>query len=291
MATNHHVSKKEKSVRFWRRFFAFFAFLAIVGVSFSAMAKLYFVNDNQIASIFIKDEYVDGMFEDVYQYSSDLCLECGLTDDVIDDVLTRESIKEILNVYANGTFGSKVAYNASSYLDSIETLQNEICENIISTIKENKTTYDGKLKSGATTLASDICEYITELVEFDYGDSLRSVTNYGESVSNVLLVISAIFLVLFVVATCSIGEHKYRKLRDVSHAFMAAGIFHFIIVLAIGYVKLTKDLVLYPSYLSDALMSFLNVGQFIIGAVGGGLIVIFLIIATNIWGMKHSLKA
>ncbi len=286
--SSHQSSREHNKIKIWRKVFAFVTFVAIVLTSFSTMAKLVFVNEDQVATIFKSEEYVNGMYEDVCKYSSVLCTECGVSDSVFEDVITRKKIKTILTAYTFGTFGSKLAYSASSYMVSIDELEEELKENIISTVKESNITYDGKLSTGAEKLAGEICDYISTQVQFKYGDNLRSIVKTADTICNVVIIASLVMMILFMITTYSVGKSSFRILRDIAQAILAAGVFHFVVVGAVELVKATKDLVIYPSYLADSIMAFVNRCQIIVAVVGACLILLSLVLTAEVWSLKHN---
>ena len=295
-SSSHHSSssrkKKRSSTKSYdklRTVFSFLLFLSIAVTSVFAGFKVSVLNENKIAQTFTSVEYVSALYNDVLEFSQDQCLKCGIPDSGIKDAVTYSSISEIQNAYTYGVLGLDEMYSESRYVDMIKDLNEDIVNAVKSTIKENNITVDESQKSdGMKKLANEITEYLTKKVEFSYISDIISITNVGNKVLDVGIALFAIFTVAFLLLTISFSEKKYRSVRAVCCSLFAASILHLFLVAFVGIVAIFKDLLVYPTYLCDAIMSYIKSCVSTFFFEGFCLFLIGVVISTLAWKMKRN---
>lgn len=273
-----------------RNIVAFFLFLSIAALSLSICAKVSFINSERYAEIFTNQQYVNSLYSDVKQYAYDVCDECSIPEDSIDEVITYASIYDIEEAYALGNLTNAPQYTQTTYDDRITELKENLAQSTSDMLEEYKLDIDKNQSDGANTFAMKICDYIRSKVEFQYMDKLETLSNLGKTVSVVMIVIFSISTAVLALITFSIGNKKYRGLRAIAYSFNASAILNFGFVLAMQIIKQVKTLVIYPTYLCDSVMNFVNSSILSVAVSACLSLGISLIIAASVWKLKRNEK-
>lgn len=273
-----------------RNFIAFFLFISIVALSMSVCSKVSFINSEKYAQIFINEKYVSALYNDVHQYAYDICNECSLPEDSVDEVITYLSIYNIEEAYALGNLTDSPQYTKTTYDDRITELEKNLSDSTNDMITKYKLDTVENQADMVNAFSSKISDYIQSKVEFWYMDKLETISNLGKTVSVVMIVIFSILTVVLALITFSIGNKKYRGLRAVAYSFNASAILQFGFVIAMQIIKQIKTLVIYPTYLCDSVMSFVNSSILYVAVSAFISIGISLIIAVTVWKLKRNEK-
>lgn len=289
---NQHtaVYSDTKAQKAGRNIIAFFLFLSIVALSMSVCAKVSFLNSEKYAQIFTNQKYVDSLYNDVRQYAHDICKECSIPTDSVDEVITYSSIYDIEEAYALGNLANAPQYTQTTYDDRINELKETLAQSTDKMLKECRLDVDGSQSEGVNAFTLKISDYVRNRVEFQYMDKLETIANIGKTVCIVMIVIFTVLTVLLALIAFSVGNKKYRGLRAVAYSFNASAVLQFGFVLAMQVIKQFKTLVIYPTYLCDSVMSFVNSSIFSVAISACISIGISLIIAVTVWKLKRNEK-
>lgn len=285
--TSSDDTKGQKS---GRNIVAFFLFISVVALSLSVCAKISFVNPEKYAEIFTNQKYVDSLYNDVQQYAYDICEECSIPKDSVDDVITYTSIYNIAEAYALGNLTNAPQYTQTTYDDRITEFKENLAQSTNDMINDYKLDVDGNQSEGVNSFALKISDYIRSSVEFKYLDKLQAVENLGKTVSVVMIVVFTISSAVLALITFSIGSKKYRGLRAIAYSFNASAILQLGFVLAMQVIKQVKTLVIYPTYLCESVMRFVNSSILCVAFSACLSIGISLIIAAAVWKLKRNEK-
>lgn len=279
--------KNEKS----RNIVSFFMFLTVFILSSCICGKAFIANPNQMAKCLTERAYAEAVFNDAQQYAYDLCDKCSLPRNVVDEALNIVAVSDINEAYVIGNLCKSEDYNATTYQDRIDELSDEIESSVSRQIKDNNIKIAGsQAKNGAKQFSKSIADYLKSIVEIKYASKLQLATNVFGTVLIVLIVLSSILLLILLLSQLAIGKKKYRSLRAVSYSFISAGILDFIMVLGVEIVKLTKSLVIYPTYLRDAMMRFVEKSEGVVALAGLFSIALAIMIIAVGWRLKRDEK-
>ena len=276
-SSSHHSKHKHKSKGVktesygkWRSFFSFMLFLSLSATFVFAGLRITVLNQNSIADIFLNSEYIQALYNDVSEYSEDMCMKCGVPKECVDQVITYNSINEVQNSYTLGAFEMDEMYTDTTYIENINTLKKDLISNINSVVKSNKLSVEASLKTkGAEKMAEDITSYIRNKVEFRYVSDIQGIINVGVPVVNVGIGFFAIISLAFLLLTASFADKKYRGLRSVCYSIFSVSALNLLLVIMVGIVSIFKNLLIYPLYLCDSLMRYIGlcVSTFLIEAL------------------------
>ena len=295
-SSSHHSShgsksrhKKHDEHGKLRMVFAFLLFLSISAVAVLSGIKVTVLNKTQIADIFTNREYTYALYEDVLEYSQDMCLKYGIPDESVKQEINFSSINEIQTAYSRGVLNIDEMYSETAYLDLVSKLNKDLVLSTKSMISENKLSVaENQKNDGAQKFADEITSYLIDKVEFEYTAELQSVINVSSTALSIAIVFFAILSVAFLLLVISLADKKYRALRTVCYSVFSASALNLILVLFVGIVDIFKDLVIYPSYLCDSVIRYVNscVLTYLLEALF--LFVIGVMISAFVWKLKRS---
>lgn len=288
-SSNHRVHGDSKSVIIGRGILAFFLFLCIAAMSIFVCVRAVMINPERISRIFTDEKYVSSLYQDVKEYSYDLCSECSIPTDSVDECITYYDVYSVQEAYSFGNLTKMPEFTETTYQDKLDELNKNLVSSTEKMIKDNKlSSYD--TKNSVKKFSSKICDYIKARVEFKLMDKLKPIVNYGKTISSVLIIVMAILIVVLSLIVYSIGNRKFRSLRAIVHSTLAAMILDTVMVSGVQYIKNTKDLVIYPSYFCDSVLKFVDTCQLSMLVASAILFVLSLAIITIVWKLKRNEK-
>lgn len=288
-STRHHHhhgdTKKQKTLR---KILAFFLFLTVSLLSLTVCVRLSFVSKSAIVNTLTSDAYVQGVYNSVLDYSHDLCDECSIPYDSVDEVITYDAVYKIQKAYFYGILSVSEEFTQTTYQDYINDVGKNINTSTLAIIKEQSITVSGKVSDRVNQFSEKIENYVksvTELSFTDYVDTIVSVGGIASIIAMAALLLIAVVLALLIV---SIGKKLYRALRDMAYSFYAAALLNIILVFGVLAVEHFKTLVLYPRYLSAAIMDYVNNCLSSVALSSAGLFIIGIVITTAVWCLKRN---
>lgn len=284
-----HHSSDSKGTQFGRNFLAFFLFAVIVLLSMCACTNVMFLNSNEIADIFTNESYVNGLRDDVLQYSYDMCDEASIPYDSVENELTYENVYSIATSYAYGNLCNDELYTNTTYITKLDAFTEDLSASTMDMLGKYKLS-DGVSEESVKQFSSSISKYLQNKTEFVYFSQLKTATNLGKTIAFVACIVLAVIAVILGLIVFSIGNKKYRGLRAVAYSFIASAEFQLCMVLALEILKLSKTLVIYPTYLCASVMSF--VGKCELSVVISAIVsfVLAMIATTFVWRIKKQDK-
>lgn len=273
-----------------RKTVAFFLFLVITMLSAIACGNLYFLNGEKYAQVFANEQYVNGLYNDISEYAEDLCDYYAVPRACIESELTFDKINDIAVSYAYGNLTSAQQFTESTYVDKINELEESLAKSVNDTLKEQGIKQSGSVENGGELFAADIKDYICKKVEFVYMQKLKTAANIGKTASVAVCAAFAVIAVVLILVIISIGNKKYRSIRAIAYAVTASGELQLLSVLAVNVIKKYKTLVIYPSYLCDSVMRFVNNGVTAVCVSSMLSLLAALALTVAVWKLKRNQK-
>lgn len=264
---------------------AFFLFVMITILSLSLCAKAYIVNPNTFSAMFTSDRYVSALHNDIVTFAKDECKKNSVPDSFVEKAISYDLVYSIESSYINNALGTSDAFSNDAFEDNIAKLNNNIVKGVESELKSQG--MDTSNKDGLNHFAQSITNYASEKAQFKYTEKLQTLFN----ISNILIVatiITSVIIAVFLGVFVFLGRSKqYRSMRNICYSFEAAALFDFAMVLAVAIVRAIKDLVVYPRYLCDALMDYVDKCMLTVSTAGFILAFISIIITVFVWRIKR----
>ena len=283
MSTKRHHSSESGGEHYGRSFLAFVLFLTLSLLSLSLCVRFYFITPQSMVKIFVNEEYVTALRDDVTEYSHDLCRACMLPEDAIDEAITYESLYDIENAYISGALGASREFTKSTYEDNVAELAGSIKDTVNTVIKDKNISVDEKQKNGADDVSELVSEYLLKRIEIAHIDMLETVINVGKLATTIGIAALTVLAVVLILIIISIGSKRYRALRSVIHSLTAAAVLNLILIGGVEIVKQFKSLVLYPTYVADAFMRYVSRCEGAVGVSALGLFTAAFMLMVVVW--------
>lgn len=264
---------------------SFLLFLSISIMSLSICFKAYIINPNTFSNMFTDRQYIAALCDDIQQFASDGCDRCYIGDDFVDNVITYDTVYNLEASFVHPSLGTSDGYSSDAFQSNINTLQEKLEKAIDKELKADGMT--SSVEDGSEKLSQSIAAYAKEKVEFVYMDKLQTALNLSNALVTAVMVVSAILTAIFTALLITKHSKKYRSLRLVLFSVQASALFNFAMVLAVAFVRMIKDLVIYPTYLCDAVMGYVGTSMLVVALSGVVLVLISLILITVIWRLKR----
>ena len=265
---------------------AYLLFVTLTVMSLGIAAKAVPLNKNNVADVYVNYDYVSALYDDISTRAHELCKRNAVPVSAVDDVLTFETVNDIDRAYILGTMSLDEQYSQTVYLDKIDDLAKDIAQSVNNTVKERGLKFATGQEKTADDFAKAITRYITGRITVSYLEKLQTIVNIGGTAATVATVISAVLTVALALIVITLGSEVYRNLRSICHAVSASALSCFIISGAYAYIKGTKSLYLFPTYLNDSIMRYLDSSANAVAITGAVLLVLSFVLMALVWKLK-----
>lgn len=290
-SNHHHATHESKSVKFWKSFLAFLLFLSLTVTSLCVCARLVIISPNSFIKLFCSEAYVAALQEDIKEYAFDACDSSSLSYDCLEEVISFGTVYQIEKAYIAGAMETDEEYTPTTYQDYIAKLGTTIKETATTVMEQQGITAEETVPDGIDLFAQRITEYVTKRVEFPLMNQLQAAVNVGKIGSTVAAIVFGVLSLLLVLIIMTFKTKKYRSLREVVYALLAACLLDCSLIGGVALVGCVKDLVLYPAYLANAVMAYIGSCLLAVGLAAAVLFVVALILMTVIWKIKRDNNA
>lgn len=274
-------SKKRSTLSFFLYLCVTFAALCTVFLSVTA-------NPNTFIKEFTNPSYVANVKDDISQYTRDLCLENSVPDDFIDTTITYDKIYNIENAYIYGELGSSQEFTTESYTGLLSRFKDDVSASVNDMVNSQGIKIEKSVKDTAVdTFAQQITDYTAKATRFGYIRQLKSFCDLSKTVCSIIVTACLIASIGLVIAIFSGTSRKYRATRSLAYAFSSASVMNLIVAVAIYIVKTTKNLVIYPTYLVDVFLKWVDDSLNSVLTCAGILAIIFVAFACVTLKMKR----
>lgn len=261
--------------------------LSVICVGFLSVGS----NPNTFIKEFTSNTYVENVKADAVRYCQDMCLQNSIPDDFIDDVITHNRIMTLQKAYIVGELNENDEYNKNTYEGLLTKLQEDIEVSVSNMVSEQKIKIDSSVKDTAVAdFSKQITEYIEKIIHFNYISQLRTYCDTANMLCKILLCVCSIGIVCIALMLSMGTSRKYRASRAVAYSILAAAIMNTILFDSVAIVKETKKLVIYPTYLVDVFMNWVDDSLAYLLASTGFLVVLFVAVTAITWMLKNNSK-
>lgn len=266
-----------------RNILAFFLFVFIGLFSVGVCAKAVVFNPTQIEASAGYFSSVDSFRQDVLEYTQDIFLKNGLNADRLDTVITQSEAQNTVDAFAAVTLEPSSSAGTAALDDSIKTMTSDIKEELNAQLEY--TDYS-PTEAQKDALINEIDSFVrNELAPPE--NNIESVMNIGSLVSVIVMVVGALFTLVFGAMLLFTGKRRYRSVRSIAESFTAAGITELIAALAAVIIFKVKSVDIYPNYIKIAFDSWVNASIESAAICGGCMLLISVIFATISWKLKR----
>lgn len=282
MSDNLHETR---SIKKFRSFLSFVLFVLVTVLSLSICTNSYFANSSNIEKHFVSYNYISSFREDIVQYSSDMFIKDGLSDENLDDVITYDLVKELTNSYYRSQFETNSSFTADSVANNVESIIAPISSELKLQLDNSSYKYN---KEKADELTENIGNYINERISLAGTNYIQTAVNIAKIVSLVVSIVMAVFVAVLCLIIYFLGTVRYRSVRAISFSFTSAGILSLIISLIVYIISKVKIIDIFPMYLREAVMDYINACIGVVAISGATLLLISFVIICVVWKLKRT---
>lgn len=255
-------------------------------MSLGITAKAVPFNKDKVADVFANYDYVMALYDDVNIYAHDMCMRNAVPASAVEDVLTFEAVNDIDRAYIYGTMSLDEQYSQTVYMDKLDKLAAKIEKSVNGSVSRNGLKIASGQEKAASAFAKDITGYLNKRMTFPYLEKLQTVVNLGSTAVIAVSIVGAILTVALALIVITLGSEVYRNLRSICHAIFAAALVCFVSSGTYAAIKGAKELYLFPSYLNDSIMRYLDSSAGAIAITGVLLTVISFVLLAVVWKLK-----
>lgn len=242
-----------------RSILSFFLYLCITFGVFCTVFLSVTANPNTFIKEFTEPSYIANVKDDISQYTSDLCLKNSVPDDFVESTITYDKIYNLENAYIYEELGSSQELVTESYTGLLSQFKDDVIASMNEMISSQGIQIEKSVQDTAVdTFAQQVTDYASKATHFGYIRQLKSFCDLSKTVCSIILTVCLIVGIGLVVAIFSGTSRKYRATRSLSYAFSSASVMNLIVAIAIYIVKTTKNLVIYPTYLVDVFIRWVD---------------------------------
>lgn len=284
MKASSHDTKGNIRVR---AFLSFVLCVLMVVLSLSVCTKTVFVNASYLEEKLTSFSYVNSYRENVITYASDCFLKNGIPDDNLNNVITQEKANELAENYINSILKVKAGITSDTFSQTVEGLKSSLNKEIKQQISSTGYTYN---EETAQKTVDRIADYAREQLSIPGVSYIETIVNIGSVASTAVAVLTAVFIAVLVVIIFFVGAKRYRSIRAIGISFMSAGFLDLILSLIVIIISKVKCVDIFPLYLRQAFMSYVNGSIGAVALSGGILLLVSLAFITLVWKMKRDEK-
>lgn len=188
----------------------------------------------------------------------------------------------------SGKLGASSDFNENAFETYLDEFRTHLAEDVYKMIDEKNVQIDPSVSDSAVdNFCLDIAKYVDTRVNLSYINSVVKGVKVVRVLSTVLSIIFGISGVSAVVYMSFKGGKTYRILRHISYSVLGGTIVGFINALILIVLKTTKDLVIYPLYIAQAFMNYVDLSIECIMISSLCLLTVFFLLISAVWKIKR----
>lgn len=240
---------------------------------------------------FTNSTYVENLRSDIAQYTKDLCAVNSISDDFVDNLITYDNIYKIENAYISGEFVSTQEFSQDAYSGLLDQLKENVATSVANVVKSENITVEKTVKNTAIDeFADDVADYAGEVIQFGYARQVKDFCDLSKTVCSILIAVCGAIGIGIIISLFKHTSRKYRATRNIAYSLLASAVMNLIVLVAVAVIKATRQLVIYPTYLVDVFIRWLNDSMCALAIGSFALVVLFAVFACVTWKLKHDSK-
>lgn len=274
-----------------RTVLAFILYLCIIMFALCIEFVSVTANPKTFVNEFTNSVYVENMRSDIAQYTKDLCRASSVSDNFVDNLITYDNIYKIENAYISGELTSTQEFSSDAYTGLLAQFKDNIATSIDNVIKSENITVEKSVKDTAIDeFAQKVADYTGEVTQFGYARQVKNFCDLSKTVCGVIIAVCAVVGIGVAVSLFKRTSMKYRATRNIAYSLLASVIMNLIVFVAVAVIKATRQLVIYPTYLVDVFIRWLNDSMCALAIGSGVLGILFVAFACVTWKLKHDIN-
>ncbi|MDE7157073.1 MAG: hypothetical protein K2O02_03865 [Lachnospiraceae bacterium] len=244
----------------------FGSLLLAVFVSVSAIlisVKIGFASEHAIMNALDDVDYYLIVYDDFMGKCESLAIPNGLNATVFNDVFSMEQI------HSDGSGYLKAELNSTPFEIDLKGYKQKLSKNIYAYVKKNNLTADGDAKEIVADFTNEIMDYYLDIIRVPHAASMGAV------VRAISVYFPFLFAAMILLSVCTIWilikqnpRKKSRLFRYLSYSIMSGAVSTLIVPFFCGITKFYKKLQIYPEYLYEFIVNYLENGSYVMLIIG-----------------------
>ena len=275
---------EQKLAKLLRGIFSFLLAGVITILSVAICFVSNFINPESVEKYFNSFEYSCGVRDDISDYAKDIYDKNGLDNSNIDYIFSYDNVKLIVDDYAAHVIADRAGYDEKLYSKHIEDVTDDLRQDIEAQLKANGNDNDIK---AIDQIVRSVAKYIEKEINITGIGKLNSVMSIGNKITKVILFVNGALFIFVAGVLLFLGEQRYRSVRAISISFLTSGFYQIFLGLIVIIISRVKRFDIYPNYLFDQLMSYVDNCSQTLMLAGFVLIIISIFFASIAWMQKN----
>ncbi|WP_296078975.1 hypothetical protein [uncultured Eubacterium sp.] len=274
-----------------RTLLSFVLYLCIVMCALCFEFMFVTANPKTFVYEFTNSTYVENLRCDIAQYTKDLCAVNSISDDFVDNLITYDNIYKIENAYISTEFVSTQEFSQDAYGGLLDQLKENVATSVANVVKSENLTVEKTVKNTAIDeFADDVADYAGKVIQFGYARQVKDFCDLSKTVCSILIAVCSAIGIGIIISLFKQTSRKYRATRNIAYSLLASVVMNLIVLAAVAIIKATRQLVIYPTYLVDVFIRWLNDSMCALAIGSFVLAVLFAVFACVTWKMKRDSK-
>ena len=267
---------------------SFLLYVSLAFVSISLCCIISVANPNTLLEAFTDSDTVESLRADVSQYTEDMCLKNNIPDDFVSQAVTYDDMYTLETVYVSGALDASNQYTDASFDIYLNDFTDALQKKVVKSLQQNG--INDVSDESVRAFCEDISDYASSRIDVSCMNSVKYSIKRIRIISYLLVAVFCVCAVISVALILTGGGKKYRAVRSISYSVLGASLINFVVLIGIKIVEATKDLVIYPLYIADAFIKYVDMscGAFFVGAVSS--LAVFLTLVAVSWKLKRNEK-
>ena len=276
---------ESKLIKALRIILSFILSVVIATIGVAVCVNSSFLDGKNIEKHFTSYEYVSGVREDVISYTESVYDRNGLDKSNIYDIITFEKVSEAVQNYTGHYISSRIGFDEDTYTNTIDGIVDVLSDDIDVQVKKSGQAYDAE---SAKRLTDSVNSYFVSAVDITGVSYIETILNVGVPISYAVIGIGVFFFIFITLILYFLGERRYRSLRAISISFWTSGIFEICLAVMVFVISRVKKFDVYPIYLSEQLMKYVDGCLGMVAVLGLMLIVVAISTSAAAWLSKRN---
>lgn len=274
-----------------RNVLAFVLYLCIIMCALCVEFVSVTANPKTFAKEFTNSVYVENMRCDIARYTKDLCQASSVPDNFVDNLITYDNIYKIENAYVSDEFASTREFSSDAYDGLIAQFKENVATSVDNVIKSNNISVDKSVNDTAVDdFAQNVADYAGKVTQFGYASQVKDFCDLSKTVCSIIIAVCGAIGIGVIVSLFKRTSMKYHATRNIAYSLLAAFIMNLIVLAAVAVTKATRQLVIYPTYLVDVFIRWLNDSMCALAIGNGVLGILFVALVCFTWKQKHDIN-
>lgn len=274
-----------------RTVLAFVLYLCIIMCALCVEFVSVTANSKTFAKEFTNSVYVENMRCDIARYTKDLCQASSVPDNFVDNLITYDNIYKIENAYVSDEFASTREFSSDAYDGLITQFKENVAKSVDNVIKSNNISIDKSVNDTAVDdFAQNVADYAGKVTQFGYVSQVKDFCDLSKTVCSIIIAVCGAIGIGVIVSLFKRTSMKYHATRNIAYSLLAAFIMNLIVLAAVAVTKATRQLVIYPTYLVDVFIRWLNDSMCALAIGSGVLGILFVAFVCFTWKQKHDIN-